>query len=516
METENTNAKKATPLPILKVLIISSILFANVFGLMLIFPILPFITHDFFPNLGKSELGYKQGYLGTAFQVGKLCGVLVWGRLSDIYGRRPTMLCGLLGSITCILLFGFSQSFEWACTSRFLWGLLNGNYAIATTYLSEILDDTNQAGGFIFIGIASALGRLAAPVIGGFLSQPASKYPWLDIPLFRRFPYLLPCLFGVAVATFSFIGAYKYLNETLERSKRHEDTDQAWLNIPNDKDLYRYQSIRSRMHRELCLILKEILQRNTLLAILIYSAVAFITMMSQEIVPLLMVTDYVHGGYCMDGNEIGLLFVSGASFFLFNHIFLLSKVIKWLNYRRTIRLYFLVYILAVIMLPFVTEITGPIPSSTAYLVNDTSKECHFSIESGKEALNVNSIKRIPLLFWFLLFLIMSLLISARNSLLTSTVVLLGNSSEPRFRATINSLGQFAAAISRLAAPAIGAILFAWSEGNNLGYPFNYHLTFLVLGLVIIAVFFLSFGWTKQVEIKKNHNLIQPANKKPLV
>ena len=504
------NAKRSTPLPRLKVLIISSILFANVFGLMIIFPILPFITHDFFPELGKSELGYKQGYLGSSLNVVKLCCVFVWGRLSDMYGRRPTMLCGLMGSLICMLMFGFSESFLMACMSRFFWGLLNGNYAIATTYLSEILDDTNQAKGFTCIGIASALGRLAAPVVGGFLSQPAGKYPWLDTPLLRRFPYLLPCLFGVAVLAFSFIGAYKYLNETLDRSvpPTFVDKDDSAF-----RKMHQNHSLTYRTCRETKLILREILQPNTLLSIIVYSITIFITIMSSEVVALLMVTDFIHGGYCMDGNEIGLLFLLGAVFFLFHHVFLLSRIIKWLNYIKVIRVYLFIHLIVTLLLPFTTQITGPIPDTVTHFVNDSSQECYFSEEPGKEALNVDSIRRVPFLFWCLLFLIMSLLISTRNSLQTLTVLLIGNSSKPRHRAMINSFGQFTATISRVAGPAIGALLFAWSESSGLGYPFNYHLTFIVLGFVTMLVFILSFGWTKQVEIKKTSRVPEPIDQK---
>ena len=78
---------------------------------------------------------------------------------------------------------------------------------------------------------------------------------------------------------------------------------------------------------------------------------------------------------------------------------------------------------------------------------------------------------------------------------------------------INSFGQFTATISRVAGPAIGALLFAWSESSGLGYPFNYHLTFIVLGFVTMLVFILSFGWTKQVEIKKTSRVPEPIDQK---
>ena len=498
-------SKKPTPIPFVKVFIISMILFANIFGLMIIFPILPFITHDFFPNLDKSELGYKQGYLGSAFQFGKLFGVLFWGRLSDIYGRRPTMLCGLMGSIASMLMFGFSPSFFWACTSRFLWGLLNGNFAIATTYLTEILDDTNQAKGFTSIGISSALARMAAPVIGGFLSQPASKYPSLNIALFRKFPYLLPCLFGVTVGIISLIGAYKYLTETLEKPEKAKERLLESSIETNENDvkgkLLRPGFIK-RIYQQLLLIILLFLQRNTLLSILMYGVIAFITILSQEVVPLIMVTDYVNGGYCMDGNEVGLLFIAGSFFFLFNHLFLFSRVIKWFSYRRTIRIYFVVHLVSILMLPYSSAITGPVPISSTSSSSENMMECHFSDEKGKEALNVNSITRIPFHFWLLMFIIMSLLIASRSTLLNATLILVSNSSEPHVRGTVNAMGQFVASFMRVLAPAFGTLVFAWSQSNGMAYPFNHHFIFLALGVLIAITFLMSFGLSREIETKK--------------
>ena len=56
-----------------------------------------------------------------------------------MYGRRPILIAGLIGTLLSITMFGFSTSFTMAVTSRFLWGLLNGNLGVAKCYLGEVI-----------------------------------------------------------------------------------------------------------------------------------------------------------------------------------------------------------------------------------------------------------------------------------------------------------------------------------------------------------------------------------------
>lgn len=127
----------------------------------MIFPFLPFMIHDFFPFLDKTELGmynigvlciesvitffflstylgHKAGYLASAYFIGNFIGSFAWGWISDRVGRRPVLLFGVAVTISCELLFGFSQNFTWAIVARFLWGLLNGNIGVVKTYISEV------------------------------------------------------------------------------------------------------------------------------------------------------------------------------------------------------------------------------------------------------------------------------------------------------------------------------------------------------------------------------------------
>jgi MFS family permease len=46
----------------------------------------------------------------------------VWGHLlGDIYGRRPAVLQGLVGTILATLAFGFAPSYGAAVAARVLW-----------------------------------------------------------------------------------------------------------------------------------------------------------------------------------------------------------------------------------------------------------------------------------------------------------------------------------------------------------------------------------------------------------
>ena len=88
----------ATPLPMRKITLLGLVLAANNTSIWMIFSFLPFMVAYFYPLLNASELGYKAGMLGSAFSAGGFIGNFVWGIVSDKMGRRPALLCGLLGT----------------------------------------------------------------------------------------------------------------------------------------------------------------------------------------------------------------------------------------------------------------------------------------------------------------------------------------------------------------------------------------------------------------------------------
>ncbi|XP_065838334.1 uncharacterized protein [Oscarella lobularis] len=233
-KSKRKKAAKATPLPKGQMLVVGLVTFSNFFGITVIFPMLPFMTHDFFPHLEKSQLGFYAGFLASSYHFGSFLGNILWGRLSDRWGRRPVFLFGLFSASFAVAMFGLSVNFAMALSARFLWGLLGANMAMAKTYLSDLCDDTNQARAFSLLGICAGVGRLFAVSVGGFLSQPAQKYFIFENRFFCRFPYFLPCLVSLVQGIAAFVVAWFYLVETAD-VKGKKDSASKWLKSEGDE-----------------------------------------------------------------------------------------------------------------------------------------------------------------------------------------------------------------------------------------------------------------------------------------
>jgi len=170
--SERAVAAAVTPIPWKKLLSLCIIATAETINYSSIYPYVNFMVKDFGVVDDERKLGYWVGLIASSVYLANFFSSYIWGRISDRYGRRPGLLAGLIGgTILSTLLFGFSKSFYWAVTTRFLSGLLNGNTGIAKTMLGEITDKTNQARAFSLFGLTWSIGG-----IGKFcLQRPFTK-----------------------------------------------------------------------------------------------------------------------------------------------------------------------------------------------------------------------------------------------------------------------------------------------------------------------------------------------------
>jgi MFS family permease len=319
-EGDTTVPLPAQPFPIAKVSLIGLILLVNNFSMFVIFPFLPFMVSGFFPDLEDRQLGYYAGYLASAFHLGALPSGIVWGSLADRIGRRPVLLLGTIGTLISTILFGLSRSYSLALFSRFLWGALNGNVGVAKTYLSEVCDDKNQAKGFAVIGFAAGAGRLLGPIVGGFFSQPAEKYPeWFgEEGFFVQFEYILPMIIGASLCLIIFITSIFLLEETLPDKnnilKKHGAGEQS-LSI--------FQ------------LVKEPLIATT---VGLFAIISFGATMSEEIFSLWLVLQPNVGGFGFNSSQIGTVISVCAPIQLVLQAFLFPYLVAKFGFKNVFQI----------------------------------------------------------------------------------------------------------------------------------------------------------------------------------
>ncbi|OZJ06400.1 hypothetical protein BZG36_00665 [Bifiguratus adelaidae] len=204
-----------TPLPRLAMFILSVVIFSEPLSSTILLPFIYFMVRDFHVGGDEREIGFYAGLLSSSFFLAQFCTSIFWGRMSDLYGRRPVILIGLMGNSLSVMLFGLSKTFVMAVAARMLCGILNGNVGVAKSVLGEITDHTNQARAFSVFGLCWGVGMVAGPILGGFLAEPALRFPLLfDTPFWRAYPYFLPCLVSSIGSFVGWLVAFAYFKET--------------------------------------------------------------------------------------------------------------------------------------------------------------------------------------------------------------------------------------------------------------------------------------------------------------
>ncbi|KAL8289976.1 hypothetical protein RQP46_002915 [Phenoliferia psychrophenolica] len=191
--------------------------FAEPISFSLIYPFVNHMLEDLKVTDDPKRIGYYAGIIEGLFALCTFCTVLAWGRLSDRIGRKPVLCIGLMGVALSNILFGISTSFPMMVVARCLGGALNGNVAVIKSTLGEITDDSNQGRAFSFLPLAWSLGSIIGPIIGGYLSNPATNYPAVfgHIQFFISYPYALPCLIGALFPLAGTLAGFFMLEETL-------------------------------------------------------------------------------------------------------------------------------------------------------------------------------------------------------------------------------------------------------------------------------------------------------------
>lgn len=128
-------------------------------------PALPTLAKVFHSDAARVQLTL------SVFLAGFACGQIFYGPLSDRFGRRPIILCGLaiycLASLGCVL----AQSIEMLIAARFVQAI--GGCAgpvLGRAVVRDVWGATDSARVIAYVGGAMAIAPLIGPTLGGVLT----------------------------------------------------------------------------------------------------------------------------------------------------------------------------------------------------------------------------------------------------------------------------------------------------------------------------------------------------------
>ena len=188
-------------------------LFNSILGLSVLFPILGPLSRE----LGLSEV--QVGLFSTGYALMQFLLASYWGRQSELMGRRPILLVGILGFASSFFLFAL---FAWMGYQQVLsgWGLfalmllsrlLGGAFSSATlptaqAYLADITPREQRTQNFAVLGAAFGLGVIFGPAIGAGLAH---------------FGLLMPVVFSASLALLNALFVWWVLPESRKPQDRH-------------------------------------------------------------------------------------------------------------------------------------------------------------------------------------------------------------------------------------------------------------------------------------------------------
>ncbi|KAJ9070239.1 hypothetical protein DSO57_1010276 [Entomophthora muscae] len=330
-----------TSLPWLQVAILLVVRLADPLSFTVLFPFVYFMVRDFQVAKNEAHIGFYVGIIASSFATAQMLSGIPWGMISDRVGRRPVILVGLFGTSISLLMFGLSTSLPWAIATRCMCGLLSGNVGVIKSAMAELTNASNRAQAFSLLPLAGGFGAILGPILGGFFSDPVTKYPFLDGQgfvgkLLLRFPYLLPCAICSLVIGLAAVSGIFFFKET------HVFADENKQHVRNDA-----------------------IPHQCKMAIVCFTAQSFQKVIHNELFPMWAATSVAKGGLGFSASEIGaIMSFCGISLLVIQPI-----MYKPLNsYMGTLLLYqscFLISIAVILLFPATALLAS---SSWSYLL----------------------------------------------------------------------------------------------------------------------------------------------------
>jgi len=180
----------------------------DLIGFGIVIPILPFLS----PTLGATKFD-----IALIIVVYAICSGLMspfWGRLSDRWGRKRTLMLCLLGAAVSYIALAFAHALWMIFAARAFAGLMAGNLPVAAAMMADLTSLENRASAMGKLGAAFGLGLVFGPLMGGLLSGDSGSF-------------VLPCLVAAGMSLLALVAAAIFLEETVSAESQAEHRTQA-------------------------------------------------------------------------------------------------------------------------------------------------------------------------------------------------------------------------------------------------------------------------------------------------
>tara|TARA_R110002050_G_scaffold271612_3_gene415145 strand:- start:34065 stop:35348 length:1284 start_codon:yes stop_codon:yes gene_type:complete len=204
-----------------RIFLILSSLFVVMLGYGILLPTLPYYTERLAlkDNLDTNLINFHIGLLTSIYPFFQLLFVLVWGKLSDKYGRKPIIIIGLIGFVIMQLLTGLATSLTTLYIARIFGGIFTSSVIpVSNAYLSDITSEKRRTKIMAWSGVAISSGVIFGPVIGGFLSQTDLHLEY-SIGQLHLDRFSVPFLFAAILGLIVLFIVMKWLKNTIRTHK---------------------------------------------------------------------------------------------------------------------------------------------------------------------------------------------------------------------------------------------------------------------------------------------------------
>ncbi|NQV55114.1 MAG: MFS transporter [Rhodospirillales bacterium] len=175
-------------------IILFVIVFINLVGFGIVIPLLPFYAEFFKASPDQVTL------VMAVYSMAQFITAPLWGRFSDRFGRRPTLILSLVGTVVAYLWLASATDLIQIFGARALAGFMAGSISAAFAYMADITNEENRTRGMGLIGAAFGLGFIAGPAIGGILAGADPATTNFQLPAFAAAGFAAAALVMTLIA----------------------------------------------------------------------------------------------------------------------------------------------------------------------------------------------------------------------------------------------------------------------------------------------------------------------------